>query len=150
MQDEEIAGNDIIMIPLTPVKPLVTNGVKNRGIPFYEYKYWYIHKEKHVKFDTYWHIFLCGGYIYSKTCLIDHPCNLFHCVWKTLSNRSINVLCDTDFHSNLISMCFRLHILTPCLFWLKISLPKDGWLDWFHFIWRISIHVRFTMKVYLL
>ncbi|XP_078317952.1 uncharacterized protein LOC111119360 isoform X3 [Crassostrea virginica] len=30
MQDEEIAGNDIIMIPLTPVKPLVTNGVKNR------------------------------------------------------------------------------------------------------------------------
>ena len=35
MQDEEIAGNDIIMIPLTPVKPLVTNGVKNRGIPFF-------------------------------------------------------------------------------------------------------------------
>lgn len=34
MQDEEIAGNDIIMLPLTPVKPLVTNGVKNRGIPF--------------------------------------------------------------------------------------------------------------------
>ena len=59
MQDEEIAGNDIIMIPLTPVKPLVTNGVKNRGIPFYEYKYWYIHKEKHVKFDTCWHIYFC-------------------------------------------------------------------------------------------
>ena len=59
MQDEEIAGNDIIMIPLTPVKPLVTNGVKNRGIPFYEYKYWYIHKEKSVKFDACWHIYFC-------------------------------------------------------------------------------------------
>lgn len=156
MQDEEIAGNDIIMIPLTPVKPLVTNGVKNRGIPFYEYKYWYIHKEKSVKFDTCWHIFLCGGYIYSKTCLIHlHPCNLFHCMWKTLSNRSINVLCDTDFHSNLISMCFRLHILTPCLFWLKISLPQ-AWLIRQISLYKKNFHthqcsaIRFTMKVYLL